>query len=102
MDLSTAKNVTLEYSIFFPTGFDFVKGGKMPGLYGGHTGCSGGQQSEDCFSTRLMVSISTYSTSVHLANQTTPVPHRWPRGDVPLRPKDKPAGLALPDPPAES
>lgn len=26
----------------------------MPGLYGGHGGCSGGQQSEDCFSTRLM------------------------------------------------
>lgn len=26
----------------------------MPGLYGGHGGCSGGQESEDCFSTRLM------------------------------------------------
>lgn len=26
----------------------------MPGLYGGHSGCSGGKESEDCFSARLM------------------------------------------------
>ncbi|KAG1731175.1 uncharacterized protein EDB91DRAFT_1058886, partial [Suillus paluster] len=31
-----------------------VKGGKLPGLYGGHTGCSGGAAAEDCLSTRLM------------------------------------------------
>ncbi|KAM0748883.1 hypothetical protein T439DRAFT_290964 [Meredithblackwellia eburnea MCA 4105] len=54
LDVSNARNVSLSYSIFFPVGFDFVKGGKLPGLYGGHTGCSGGKQSEDCFSTRLM------------------------------------------------
>ncbi|GAA5877982.1 hypothetical protein JCM1840_000131 [Sporobolomyces johnsonii] len=54
LDLSDATNVTLEYSVFFPEDFDFVKGGKLPGLYGGHTGCSGGAESEDCFSTRLM------------------------------------------------
>ncbi|GAA5925480.1 uncharacterized protein JCM15063_005035 [Sporobolomyces koalae] len=54
LDLSKATNVSLEYSVFFPADFDFVKGGKLPGLYGGHTGCSGGQESEDCFSTRLM------------------------------------------------
>ncbi|GAA6060927.1 hypothetical protein JCM10212_003835 [Sporobolomyces blumeae] len=54
LDLSKATNVTLEYSVFFPSDFDFVKGGKLPGLYGGHKGCSGGQESEDCFSTRLM------------------------------------------------
>ncbi|KAK4701945.1 hypothetical protein P7C70_g4280, partial [Phenoliferia sp. Uapishka_3] len=54
LNLAEAKNVTLEYSVFFPTDFDFVKGGKLPGMYGGHTGCSGGHQSEDCFSTRLM------------------------------------------------
>lgn len=42
--------------MFFPADFDFVKGGKLPGMYGGHKGCSGGQDSEDCFSTRLMVS----------------------------------------------
>ncbi|GAA5893561.1 uncharacterized protein JCM6883_003559 [Sporobolomyces salmoneus] len=54
LDLSKASNVSLEYSVFFPSDFDFVKGGKLPGMYGGHKGCSGGQDSEDCFSTRLM------------------------------------------------
>ena len=33
---------------------DHSKGGKLPGLYGGHGGCSGGAESEDCLSTRLM------------------------------------------------
>ncbi|KAG1736939.1 uncharacterized protein EDB91DRAFT_1238016 [Suillus paluster] len=53
LNLSDAKNVTMEYSVFFPLDFDWVKGGKLPGLYGGHTGCSGGAAAEDCFSTRL-------------------------------------------------
>ncbi|KAG2748283.1 polysaccharide lyase family 14 protein [Suillus brevipes Sb2] len=54
LNLSDAKNVTMEYSVYFPADFDWVKGGKLPGLYGGHTGCSGGAAAEDCFSTRLM------------------------------------------------
>lgn len=54
LNLSDAKNVTMEYSVYFPVDFDWVKGGKLPGLYGGHTGCSGGAAAEDCFSTRLM------------------------------------------------
>ncbi|KAG2109419.1 polysaccharide lyase family 14 protein [Suillus cothurnatus] len=54
LNLSDAKNVTMEYSVYFPADFDWVKGGKLPGLYGGHTGCSGGVAAEDCFSTRLM------------------------------------------------
>lgn len=29
-------------------------GGKLPGLYGGKKGCSGGDTAEDCFSSRLM------------------------------------------------
>jgi hypothetical protein len=38
----------------FNKGFDFVKGGKLPGLYGGDTNahCTGGQNSETCFSLR--------------------------------------------------
>lgn len=44
----------LKYSVFFPAGFEFVKGGKLPGLYGGKTGCTGGDLAIDCFSTRLM------------------------------------------------
>ena len=42
LDITRAVNASLEYSVFFPVDFDFVKGGKLPGLYGGHKGCSGG------------------------------------------------------------
>ena len=54
IDISDARNVTLQYSVFFPEDFDWVLAGKLPGLYGGHTGCSGGNAALDCFSTRLM------------------------------------------------
>ncbi|KAG9318031.1 hypothetical protein JVU11DRAFT_94 [Chiua virens] len=54
LNLAGAHNVTLSYSVFFPVDFDWVKGGKLPGLFGGHTGCSGGSSATDCFSTRLM------------------------------------------------
>ncbi|KAF5344296.1 hypothetical protein D9758_012329 [Tetrapyrgos nigripes] len=54
LDLSSAQSVSLSYSVFFPADFDFVLGGKLPGLYGGRTGCSGGDDAEDCFSTRMM------------------------------------------------
>ncbi|KIM49613.1 polysaccharide lyase family 14 protein, partial [Hebeloma cylindrosporum] len=54
IDISEARNVTLRYSVFFPADFDWVLAGKLPGLYGGHTGCSGGNAALDCFSTRLM------------------------------------------------
>ena len=52
--LHAATNVSFEYSIFFPIDFDWVRGGKLPGLYGGHRGCSGGNDARACFSTRLM------------------------------------------------
>ncbi|KAF9228980.1 hypothetical protein BS17DRAFT_763616 [Gyrodon lividus] len=54
LNLTGARSVTLGYSVFFPADFDWVKGGKLPGLYGGHTGCSGGSSAKACFSTRLM------------------------------------------------
>src|SRR6266702_892301 len=54
LDLRNARSVTFTYSVFFPSDFDWVKGGKLPGLYGGRTGCSGGDAADDCFSTRLM------------------------------------------------
>ncbi|KZT11137.1 polysaccharide lyase family 14 protein [Laetiporus sulphureus 93-53] len=54
LDLHNAKNVSLEYSVFFPADFEFVLGGKLPGLYGGRMGCSGGDVAVTCFSTRLM------------------------------------------------
>ncbi|KAJ1309393.1 hypothetical protein OPQ81_006170 [Rhizoctonia solani] len=58
-DLSSGNEFTLGYSIFFESGFDFVHGGKLPGLYGGTSNdeaasCSGGRHVETCFSTRFM------------------------------------------------
>ncbi|KAG8734707.1 hypothetical protein FRC10_011521 [Ceratobasidium sp. 414] len=56
-----ARDVLFSYAVRFEEGFDFVKGGKIPGLYGGATkelayGCSGGRQEsrDKCFSLRLM------------------------------------------------
>lgn len=48
-------HASLSYKVRFPTGFDFVRGGKLPGLYGG-AGNSGGHipDGEDGFSFRLM------------------------------------------------
>jgi hypothetical protein len=54
LDLRNARSVTFAYSVFFPSDFEWAKGGKLPGLYGGRTGCSGGDPAIDCFSTRLM------------------------------------------------
>lgn len=46
---------TVEYQVMFPDGFDFVKGGKLPGLCGG-TSPGGGKKSDgsDGFSARIM------------------------------------------------
>lgn len=55
--LSTAKTVSLEYSVYFPPEFDWVRGGKLPGLYGSDgtkAGCSGGSTATNCFSARFM------------------------------------------------
>ncbi|KZT37219.1 hypothetical protein SISSUDRAFT_1048759 [Sistotremastrum suecicum HHB10207 ss-3] len=52
--IKNASTVTLSYSVFFPIDFDWVLAGKLPGLYGGHQGCSGGDDASDCFSTRMM------------------------------------------------
>lgn len=54
LDLADARNVSLAYSVFFPADFDWVLAGKLPGIYGGHKTCSGGDDALSCFSTRLM------------------------------------------------
>lgn len=43
-----------KFSVFFPAGFNFWRGGKLPGLYGGKTSCAGGDPAVDCFSARVM------------------------------------------------
>lgn len=52
------ERMLLSYDIWFPAGFSWSKGGKLPGLRGGpeNHGCSGGNATDGttCFSTRLM------------------------------------------------
>ncbi|KII92918.1 polysaccharide lyase family 14 protein [Plicaturopsis crispa FD-325 SS-3] len=57
-DGSVFQSMVLSYEVAFDKGFDWVKGGKLPGLRGGPdpNGCSGGSQpnGSDCFSSRVM------------------------------------------------
>ncbi|KAJ6499909.1 polysaccharide lyase family 14 protein [Mycena vitilis] len=52
------QSMMLTYEVAFDKNFDWVKGGKLPGLRGGKSviGCSGGNESTglDCFSSRIM------------------------------------------------
>lgn len=78
VDLTTAREATFAYTVLFLEGFDWVKGGKIPGFctspfplprvepatnfclaVGGRDfntslSCSGGRKATDCFSIRLM------------------------------------------------
>ncbi|CAH1801695.1 unnamed protein product [Owenia fusiformis] len=47
------ESAMLSYQLFFSENFDFVKGGKLPGFFGGSGICSGGRK-QNCFSTRYM------------------------------------------------
>ena len=57
-DGSSFNSMMVTYEVAFDAGFDWVKGGKLPGLRGGlsSSGCSGGNKSDglECFSSRLM------------------------------------------------
>ena len=57
-DGSAFNSMMVSYELAFDEGFDWVKGGKLPGLRGGlnSTGCSGGNKADglECFSSRLM------------------------------------------------
>jgi len=57
-DDSKFETMLLSYDLAFDSDFDWVKGGKLPGLRGGlaSTGCSGGKlpTGKECFSSRLM------------------------------------------------
>ncbi|MGW7001911.1 polysaccharide lyase [Streptomyces sp. NPDC054933] len=54
-DLVNASSLDLRYYVKFDNGFDFGRGGKLPGLYGGAPGSeSGGNHDGSAFSTRYM------------------------------------------------
>jgi len=44
----------LEYDVFFPEDFDFVLGGKLPGMWGGAAGAGGGNWNDEGWSFRVM------------------------------------------------
>ncbi|WVQ95107.1 hypothetical protein IAU59_002201 [Kwoniella sp. CBS 9459] len=52
------ERMLLSYDVWFPVGYGWNQGGKLPGLRGGpdSRGCSGGNETDgaSCFSTRLM------------------------------------------------
>jgi len=59
VDLTLAKEATFAYSVMFEAGWDWNRGGKLPGFYGGDdanvaTTCSGGHHDNRCWSARLM------------------------------------------------
>ena len=56
-DVKLGTQGQLDYEVYIPSNFDWRKGGKLPGLYGGNKECSGSKvlpNGQNCFSTRLM------------------------------------------------
>jgi hypothetical protein len=70
--LSTAPVLYLRYYLKFPGGFDFGRGGKLPGLYGGSIGAESGGNHGDGFSTRYMWRDHHVSGSVHRCSSSAP------------------------------
>ncbi len=52
--LFPANEAQLNFSVYFPVGYDWVKGGKLPGLFIGKPGASGGNWGEDMGSARVL------------------------------------------------
>ncbi|WPT11952.1 hypothetical protein PSENEW3n2_00005451 [Picochlorum sp. SENEW3] len=53
----SATSAALEYEVYIPSDFDFVKGGKLMGMSGGRgggRGCGGGADPAWCFNSRIM------------------------------------------------
>ncbi|TPX38650.1 hypothetical protein SeMB42_g06617 [Synchytrium endobioticum] len=53
-DMTGMTHVVMQFDVYFPAEYNFVKGGKLPGGIGGHSGCSGSATATDCYSTRHM------------------------------------------------
>lgn len=58
MEMKSSNKILLRYEVAFKRDFDFVKGGKLPGLFNGlkERDCSGGLKADQdqCFSVRMM------------------------------------------------
>jgi hypothetical protein len=49
-----AQSVRMSYEVYFPANFDPVKGGKLPGLYLGSRGATGGNHIDNAATCRIM------------------------------------------------
>ncbi len=83
ISLENANKVFLEYKVLFPKGFDWVRGGKLPGLYGGKKGCSGGDDANDCFSTRMMWRVEGRGEMYMYVDKTSQVEDFCSEGCIP-------------------
>jgi hypothetical protein len=70
--LAAAPALYLSYYIKFPAGFDFGRGGKLPGLYGGTIGAESGGHHGAGFSTRYMWRDHEVSGSVSGCSRSAP------------------------------
>ena len=76
-DGSGFNTMMVTYEVAFDAGFDWVKGGKLPGLRGGlnSSGCSGGNKSDgmECFSSRIMWRASGHAEGTFLLSLSLPL-----------------------------
>ncbi len=74
-------DATLSYSVRFPVGFEFVKGGKLPGLYGGAEPFSGGGHNASGWSMRLMWRAGGAAEVYGYISTTSGYGDDWGRGN---------------------
>jgi hypothetical protein len=70
--LARAPVLYLRYYLKFPSGFDFGRGGKLPGLYGGPIGAESGGHHGGGFSTRYMWRDHEVTGSVSGCSRSAP------------------------------
>ncbi len=58
----------LEYEVYFPENFPFIKGGKLPGFLGGDSGCGGGVDAaaKGCWSGKYLSAAICYKVQTYL------------------------------------
>jgi hypothetical protein len=72
---------TLTYQLRIPAGYQFVKGGKLPGVYGGVEPFSGGSHNANGWSMRLMWRAGGAAEVYGYISTTTGYGDDWGRGN---------------------
>jgi hypothetical protein len=74
-------DATLTYRLLVPVGYQFVKGGKLPGLYGGSEPFSGGKHTSNGWSMRLMWRSGGAGEVYGYISTTSGYGNDWGRGN---------------------